>query len=169
MSWGLNEFKTKHFKKLQRFEDELFYFLKNQIYFPGNQIKRKTCELRSFFWFFFFVFLRSRPGHMEVPRLGGWFRAVAAGLRHSHGNDGSLTHWARPVIEPASSWILVSRFRWAAMGTPELRSLHACPVSLLGFREKSCHSCSPGVAMNADVLPAADALGIVYQREVLQT
>ena len=25
----------------------------------------------------------------------------------AHGNTGSLTHWARPGIEPTSSWILV--------------------------------------------------------------
>ena len=31
--------------------------------------------------------------HMEVPI--------------AHGNTGSLTHWARPGIEPASSWIIV--------------------------------------------------------------
>ena len=32
----------------------------------------------------------------------------------------SLTHWARPGIEPVSSWLLV-RFanHWATMGTPE--------------------------------------------------
>ena len=34
-------------------------------------------------------------------------------------NAGSLTHWARPGIKPASSWILV-RFltRWTTTGTP---------------------------------------------------
>ena len=28
-------------------------------------------------------------------------------LPHAYGNAGSLTHWARPGIKPASSWILV--------------------------------------------------------------
>ena len=28
-------------------------------------------------------------------------------LYHTHGNAGSLTHWARPGIKPLSSWILV--------------------------------------------------------------
>ena len=53
----------------------------------------------------------------------GWIRAIAAGLYHSHSNNGSepylqptpeltamtdpLTHWARPEIKPASSRILV--------------------------------------------------------------
>ena len=55
----------------------------------------------------------------------GQIGIAAAGLWHSHnnneriqatgsvtytaarGNAGSLTHWVRPRIEPASSWILV--------------------------------------------------------------
>ena len=49
----------------------------------------------------------------------GWIGAAAASLHHSHsgaasatyttahGNGGSLTCWARPGIEPTSSWILV--------------------------------------------------------------
>ena len=32
---------------------------------------------------------------------------VSATHTTAHGNTGSLTHWARPRIEPASSWILV--------------------------------------------------------------
>ena len=53
----------------------------------------------------------------------GQIRAAATSLQHSHGNAGStlhlwptqqlsamldpLTHWARPGIEPKSSWVLV--------------------------------------------------------------
>ena len=37
----------------------------------------------------------------------------------THGNTRSLTHWARPGIEPASSWILVGFVNcWAMEGTP---------------------------------------------------
>jgi len=38
----------------------------------------------------------------------------------AHGNAGSLTHWARPGIGPATSWFLV-RFisHWATTGTPK--------------------------------------------------
>ena len=55
---------------------------------------------------------------MEVTR--GWIGPVAAGLHQSHSNTtsgtyttahskaGSLTQWARPGIEPESSWTL----RW---------------------------------------------------------
>ena len=40
------------------------------------------------FCYFFGPLLR----HMEVPRLGGLIRAVAAGLHHSHSSVGSELH-----------------------------------------------------------------------------
>ena len=42
-----------------------------------------------------FVFLGLHLQHMEVPRLGGLIRAVAAGLRQSHSNTGS-----EPCLRP---------------------------------------------------------------------
>ena len=87
---------------------------------------------------FLFLFLGPHPWHMEGSQASGQNRAAAAGLCHSHsnagswiratsatytttmahGNPGSLTHWAKPGIEPVSSWMLV-RFtnHWATMGT----------------------------------------------------
>ena len=66
------------------------------------------------------LFLGLHPRHIEVPRLGVeselWPLAYTAtpdpscicNLHHSsQGNTGSLTHWARPGMEPASSWMLV--------------------------------------------------------------
>ena len=79
----------------------------------------------SFFFFLSFL-LRPHPKHMEVPRLGiesdcsCWptpqpqqrqIRATSATHTTAHGdahsNARSLTHWAGPGIETASSWILV--------------------------------------------------------------
>ena len=74
------------------------------------------------------------PQHMEVPRLGveselqllayatataTGSRAASANYTAADGNARSLTHWARPGMEPASSWILV-RFVtcWATRETP---------------------------------------------------
>ena len=69
--------------------------------------------------FFFFLF-RVAPAAYGVPR--SQIGAAAAGLRQSqqhkiqamsatyttaHGNVRFLTHWVRPGIKPASSWILV--------------------------------------------------------------
>ena len=44
---------------------------------------------------------------MEIPRLGVQSELSLLGYITAHSNAGSLTHWARPGIEPASSWILV--------------------------------------------------------------
>ena len=73
---------------------------------------------------------------MEVPRLGvkselqppayartteTWDLSHICNLHHTtaHGNARSVTHWARPGIEPMSSWMLVGFINhWATMGTP---------------------------------------------------
>ena len=50
-------------------------------------------------FFFFFCFLGSYPWHMEVPRLGVKSRVAAAGLHHSHSNEGSkLPLWPTPQL-----------------------------------------------------------------------
>ena len=76
----------------------------------------------SAFFVCLFVFLGPNPWHMEVPRLR--VELELHDLHHSHnnarskprlrptyttahGNVGSLTHWARPAIEPISSWIQI--------------------------------------------------------------
>ena len=70
-------------------------------------------------WTFFFY--RAASAAYGGSQARGWIRAAASGLHHSHSNTGSelhlwptpkvtaasLTHWARPGIEPASSWIRV--------------------------------------------------------------
>ena len=67
-----------------------------------------------------FCFLGSHLQHMEVPRLGvEWERQLPAYTTATAMLD-PLTHWARPGIEPTSSWILVSLLtHWATTGTPE--------------------------------------------------
>ena len=57
---------------------------------------------------FFFFFLGPCLQYIEVPRLGVKSELqLLVYLHHSHSNVGLLTHWAKPGIEPASSWILV--------------------------------------------------------------
>ena len=63
--------------------------------------------------FFFFFLFRAPPSACEGSQTGDLIRATDAGLRHSHSNVRSLIHWARPGIEPATSWVLV-RFVSAA-------------------------------------------------------
>ena len=67
-------------------------------------------------------FLGPQMWHMEVPRLGVELElscqpmpqsqprriwAMSVTYTTAHGHPRSLTNWARPGIEPASSWILV--------------------------------------------------------------
>ena len=57
----------------------------------------------------------------------------------AHSNTRSLTHWARPGIKPASSWILVGLDKhWAMMGTPDhvifiLQFINVC-IILIEFQ-----------------------------------
>ena len=89
---------------------------------PGNSIQNQ---------FFLFVFLcvclflhfRSAPVAYGSSQAVGPIRAVAAGYTTAHGNTGYLTHWARPGIEPASSWILVGFITLATMGSPVIENL----------------------------------------------
>ena len=87
-------------------------------------------------FFFVLVILRPHLWYMKVPRLGvesenyscrtmpqpQQYEIWATSMTYitAHSNAGSLTHWARPGIEPASLWILV-RFisTWALAGTPK--------------------------------------------------
>ena len=76
-----------------------------------------------FLFFWCFCLFRVAPTAYRSSQARGLIGAVAASLRHSHsqcqirassatytiahGNAGSLTHGARPGIEPATSWFLV--------------------------------------------------------------
>ena len=69
------------------------------------------------FIFVFLPFLGPLQRHIG-SQARGLIGAAAAGLRQSHSNAGSSTHWVRPGMEPATSRFLV-RFanHWATMGT----------------------------------------------------
>jgi len=96
---------------------------------------RKAVFFLSFF-FFFCLFSRATPTAYGGSQARGLIGAVATSLHHSHSNAGSeravsvtyttahgsvepLTHWARPGIEPATSWFLVGFVNHGATtGTP---------------------------------------------------
>ena len=107
-------------------------------------------------WFFFFFGLfRATPMAYGSSQVRGRIGAVAASLHHSHSNIGSkrvrdlstahgdarsLTHWARPGIKLASSWILVGFVNHLAMtGTPVISDLWFIIVIVWGHREM--HPC----------------------------
>ena len=87
--------------------------------------KAQTLYKIRYSRFFFFCFLgphtKKHGGvwHMEVPKLGVESELQLLVYTTAHGNTRSLTRWARPGIEPASSWILVGFINhWATKGTP---------------------------------------------------
>ena len=84
---------------------------------------------------FVFGFLGPHSQHMEVPRLEvkselqlqGYATATATPdlsllcILHHNSNAGSLTYFARPGIEPLSSWILSGFVTSKPRGTPTFR------------------------------------------------
>ena len=60
-----------------------------------------------FILFYFLLFRATAVAYGNSQASGQIGAATAASLHHSHTNTGSPTYWARPGIEPASSWILV--------------------------------------------------------------
>ena len=94
-----------------------------------SSMKVSFFFLSFFFFFFFFRALGPSAVYISSQARGG-IRAVATGQSHSQlassvtyvaaqGNAGSLTHWARLGIKPASSWILVGFLNpWATMEIP---------------------------------------------------
>ena len=83
----------------------------------------KRSNKFSVYSFFFFCLFRAAPTAHGSSQAGGRIGAAAASLCHSHsntgselslqpattacGDNGSVTHWARPGIKPAFPWILV--------------------------------------------------------------
>ena len=82
-------------------------------------------ERVSYYNFCFFWLFRATTVAYRSSQAGSWIGVPAPGLPQpqqceiqalsatytsAHGNSRSLTHWARPGIEPTSSWILVGLF-----------------------------------------------------------
>ena len=64
-------------------------------------------KLPQILFYFIVLLFRAIPVAYGSSQARVWIWATAASLHHSHRNAGSPIHWARPGIEPASSWILV--------------------------------------------------------------
>ena len=67
-----------------------------------------TAHAHSYlFIFVFFFLLRAALLAYGRSQARGQIGASASGLHYSHSKARSLTHWVKPGIKPASSWILV--------------------------------------------------------------
>ena len=94
----------------------------HQIPDPLCPKRTPKCALHFFFFFvFFFAISSAAPVAYGSSQARGQIGAVATGLRQSHSNAGSLTHWARAGIEPANSQFLVGFVNHSTTtGTPAL-------------------------------------------------
>ena len=128
-------------------------------------LRRRFVVLKSFIYsssqfvycspFAFFFFLGLHPRHMKIPRLSliwscsCWsmpqpqqqqyqILATSATYTAAHSNPRSLTHWAGPGIEPASSWILVG----FATIEPQGEFLRGLFINIKPFL--STYTCHPG-------------------------
>ena len=93
--------------------------------------------------------LQPTPQLMSEPRQRG-IRAASATYATAHSNAGSLTHWARAGIEPATSWFLVGFVNHCATtGTPTMFNFNSIffifRSSDLIFFVKSAHSFFPSL------------------------
>ena len=115
----------------QRYKDLRFFCIHTML-----RAHPEPCLLAWFLIFFFsfksFWLFRATPAVYGGSQARGPIRGVAASLHHSHsnprsklclwptpqltGNAGSVTHWARPGIEPAASWFLVRAVSVAPRG-----------------------------------------------------
>ena len=128
--------------------------------------------------FFGFFWKGAHLQYMEVPRLGVdqscscrptpepqqcQIQAVSATYTTAQGNTGSLTHGARPGIEPTSAWLLV-RFvsavpQWELQALATLWNGYWCA---LGRVPSLTNTCKPSTSLplpSNSELHAAKVLG----------
>ena len=97
----------------------------------------KNSITRNDFFFFFFL-LGPRPVAYGSSQAKGWIGGTGVGLHNSwQCSARALTHWGRPGIKPAFSWILV-RFTSTVpqTGTPRNHFLNVMPKAQATITKK---------------------------------
>ena len=85
----------------------------NLLYHKGNP------SVTFYLFIVFLPFLGPLPRHMEPEPQQCRIQAASATYTTAHSNAGMSTHWARPGIEPATSWFLIGFVNHCATtGTP---------------------------------------------------
>ena len=110
---------------IQNFKDYTTFIviIKYWLHFPWRTIYPCSLFYYLFIYLFSFCLFRAAPVAYGSSQARGGIGAVAASLwpqpqqctiwavsltyTTAHGSTGSLTHWARPGIEHASSWMLI--------------------------------------------------------------
>ena len=103
----------------------------------SHYIGQETLAESFPFFFFFFFWLLFKGLIHSIWRFPGWgsnqsysckprpqlqqhgIQPMTVNCTTAHWNASTLTHWARPELKPASSWVLVGFVNhWARKGTP---------------------------------------------------
>ena len=99
--------------------------------------KKRVKETKSltlyFIFLFYFLFFRAATTAYVSSQARGRIRATDAGLHHNHSNARSLTHWARPGMEPESSWILVGFISAEPQRELPLNLKIVCPITWISL------------------------------------
>ena len=85
----------------------LIYFVTGSLYLLTPWSWSFLFYLYFHLFIYFAFFLGPHLLRMEVPRLGVESELQLSTYATAHGKAGSSTHWARPGIQPTSSWMLV--------------------------------------------------------------
>ena len=91
----------------------LFFIMQILVKLYHTSLPKESTFIRVPLDLFIYLFLNffSLFGATPMPHGGSQDRgpigAAAARRHYSHSNAGSFTHWARPGVEPKSSWFLV--------------------------------------------------------------
>ena len=93
------------------------------------------------FWVsFLFVCFRAIPVSYGSSQVRAQIRAASATYATACSNAGSLTHWERPGIEPASLWILVMFLTcWATTEAPSVSFFTWCEIRIQFLLHMAVH------------------------------
>ena len=78
-------------------------WMKKNVNIFWSLIMCPTLFYFIYYYYYYYCLSRAAPKANGSSQARGQIGAAAAGLRHSHSNTRSLTHWARPGMEPTTS------------------------------------------------------------------
>ena len=108
-----------------------------------------------------FFFLRAARAAYGSSQTRGQIGDVAT-VATAHSNTGSLTHWARPEIKPAASWILVGFITAEPQREPlELMFVYSLKLESTSFYSYGCPVVSVRI-LNLCTTTSHTALGRVH-------
>ena len=125
------------------------------------------------FIYLFIVFLGLHLWHMEAPRPGVesdsprptphqcQIQAASGTCTTAQGNARSSNHWARPGIEPASSWMLVRFISAEPQRELPIQLLNYKCLASYGLTHHTCGLCDAADHMSSSLVDSGQGLFLV--------